>query len=301
MTPETILSAPATTLCQHERQRYFDQGYVKLEGYIKGEELDGLQRAWRALIARSGALTKSNRYFKLSDTHRAEQPHPLVMKMVADLSPTIWRYVSGVHLTDVAVDLLGPDVKFRESYINFKQAGVGRPVSWHQDFPFFPTTNRSMITVLTYLEEVTEDMGPIELLSGSHRGPIFDHYDEHGWIGRLPDEVVATLPLDEVVSLPGPAGTVIVFDNFMVHGSQANRTENPRPVMVTGYAAADAMPYTATPPSMQSPRTWQLLRGQPAEFAHHEVIKVRVPPDWAHQQYVSPDWPQRDIVTSTGL
>ena len=191
-------------------------------------------------------------------------------------------------------------MKFRESYINFKKAGVGRNVSWHQDFPFFPTTNRAMITVLTYFEDVTEEMGPIQLLGGSHRGPLHDHYDENGWIGRLPDDVVAELALDEATSLCGPAGTVIVFDNFMVHGSAANRGRRSRPVMVTGYAAADALPYTATPPSMRSPRTWQMLRGQPARFIHHEPIEVRVPPDWAHQKYIPPNWPEREVVSRPG-
>ena len=195
--------------------------------------------------------------------------------------------------------LVGAGVWIKTYWNKIYLEKANQQMSWHQDFPFFPTTNRAMITVLTYFEDVTDDMGPIELLLGSHRGPIFDHYDETGWIGRLPDAVLSTLSMDETVSLPGPAGTVVVFDNFMVHGSKANRTPHPRPVMVTGYAAADAMPYTATPPSMQSPKTWQLLRGKAAEFAHHEPIKVRVPPDWDHQHYVPPDWPERDLISSS--
>ena len=157
-----------------------------------------------------------------------------------------------------------------------------------------------MITVLTYFEEVTEDMGPIQVLPESHQGPLYDHYDEHGWIGRLPDDVVAKLPLKDVVSLAGPAGTVVIFDNFMVHGSEANLSKRSRPVMVTGYAAADALAYTATPPSMRSPRSWQQVRGKPATIAHHESIKVRVPPDWSHQKYIPPDWPERDLVSRPG-
>ena len=305
MTPEAILNHPPSTLSYEQRLHYFDRGYLKLDAYVQGEELEGeelagLQAAVRELVSRSGSLSESNPQYELADDHSAENPHPVVFKMVADLHPDIWAYVSGAHLTDVAVDLLGPDVKFRESYINFKKAGVGRNVSWHQDFPFFPTTNRAMITVLTYFEEVTEEMGPIRLLADSHRDPLYDHYDNSGWIGRLPDEVVAKLPMDQAVNLCGPAGTVIVFDNFMVHGSDANCSRHSRPVMVTGYAAADALPYTATPPSMRSPRTWQLLRGQPASFAHHEPIKVRVPPDWAHQKYIPPDWPERDLVNRLG-
>ena len=300
MTPQSILESDPIVLSQAQRHRYFDQGYLKLEAYVQGEELLRLQTACRELVSRSAALIESSPYYELADDHTAEQPHPVVMKMVADLSPIIWGYVSGAHLTNLAVDLLGPDVKFRESYINYKKAAVGRNVSWHQDFPFFPTTNRAMVTVLTYFEDVTDDMGPIQNLPGSHQGVLYDHYDENGWIGRLPDEVLADLPLRDAVSLAGPAGSVIAFDNFMVHGSQSNVSRHPRPVMVTGYAAADALPYTATPPSMRSPRTWHQVRGKPASFAHHEPIQVRVPPDWAHQNNIPPDWPERDLITRPG-
>ena len=300
MTPDSILSHTPISLSQNERRQFFDDGYLKLEAFVKNDVLGDLQSATGELVSRSSELSQSNPHYELADDHTIEQPHPVVMKMVADLHPTIWNYVSSPQLTDLAVDLLGPDVKFRESYINFKKAGVGRKASWHQDFPFFPVTNRAMITVLTYLDDVTEEMGPIRLVPGTHRGPLYDHYDENGWIGRLPDDVVAGLTLEHAISLPGPAGTVVVFDNFMVHGSNANRSRQSRPVMVTGYAAADALPYTSTTPSMYSPRTWQLLRGQPAAFAHHEPIKVRVPPDWAHQEYIPPDWPERDLVSRPG-
>ena len=266
MTPDSILSHTPISLSQNERRQFFDDGYLKLEAFVKNDVLGDLQSATGELVSRSSELSQSNPHYELADDHTIEQPHPVVMKMVADLHPTIWNYVSSPQLTDLAVDLLGPDVKFRESYINFKKAGVGRKASWHQDFPFFPVTNRAMITVLTYLDDVTEEMGPIRLVPGTHRGPLYDHYDENGWIGRLPDDVVAGLTLEHAISLPGPAGTVVVFDNFMVHGSNANRSRQSRPVMVTGYAAADALPYTSTPPSMYSPRTWQLLRGQPARL-----------------------------------
>jgi hypothetical protein len=300
MKTQAILACTPVILSQEQRRRFFEQGYLKFDAYAQDAEVGKLQAAWRELMLASGTLTHSNSHYELADDHCASRPHPVVVKMVADLSADVWDYVRGLNLTNLAVDLLGPDVKFRETYINYKLAKVGRRVSWHQDFPFFPTTNRAMITVLTYIEDVTDNMGPVRVLPESHRGPLYDHYDESGWIGRLPDDVVDNLALQDSVSLAGPAGTVVVFDNFMVHGSEANLSDRSRPVMVTGYAAADAFAYTATPPSMRSPRTWQQVRGKPASAAHHEGIKVRVPPDWSHQDYIPPDWPERDLVSTPG-
>ena len=79
----------------------------------------------------------------------------------------------------------------------------------------------------------------------SESNPHYELADDH--VTEDPHPVLEDLPLDDAPALSGPAGTVVVFDNFMVHGSQANTSRRPRPVMVTGYAAADAFPYTATP------------------------------------------------------
>ena len=138
MIPQVILDFVPITLSQAQRRHYFEQGYVKLDAYVQGDELETLQNGLRELVTRSAELTESNPHFELADDHTHEQPHPVVMKMVADLSPVIWDYVSGTHLTNVAVDLLGPDVKFRESYINYKKAEVGRNVS---EIEYDPTSH----------------------------------------------------------------------------------------------------------------------------------------------------------------
>jgi hypothetical protein len=150
-----------------------------------------------------------------------------------------------------------------------------------------------MITALTYLEDVTPEMGPIEVVPGSHRGAIYDHYDGEGrWSGRLTDEDYERAVENRARPQAGPAGTVVVFDSCMLHGSAPNTTPRDRPVLVIGYAAADAFPYTATPPSMYSKRTWQIVRGRPAPAAHFETVHCRVPPDWSLNAYIPPDWPE---------
>ena len=156
MTPEAILNHPPSTLSNEQRLHYFDRGYLKLDAYVQGEELAGLQAAVRELVSRSGSLSESNPHYELADEHSAENPHPVVFKMVADLHPDIWTYVSGAHLTDVAVDLLGPDVKFRESYINFKEGRGWQKRELAPRLPVFPN------------HQSRHDHGA-HLLRGSHR------------------------------------------------------------------------------------------------------------------------------------
>ena len=54
-------------------------------------------------------------------------------------------------MADVAADIVGPDVKFHHSKLNFKWAEGGEEVKWHQDIQFWPHTNYSPATIGTLL------------------------------------------------------------------------------------------------------------------------------------------------------
>jgi ectoine hydroxylase-related dioxygenase (phytanoyl-CoA dioxygenase family) len=295
MTPEDILRHPASILTAAQRAAFFEDGYLCLEGLIAGAALGAIRTAMADLVEKSRGLSETTLECMLAPGHTAESPRLIQLRQVVDTHPAFRDYTSRGTLVDVAADLVGPDVRFREAYINCKWAGAGKAVSWHQDFPFFPVTNRAMITTLTYLEDVTPEMGPIMVVPGSHRGVLYDHYDGDGnWIGRLRDDDLAPAGIESAVELAGPAGTVAIFDASSVHGSRANLTDRGRPALVTGYAAADAYPYNSTPPPMKTRWTWDIVRGQMAPIAHLAGEHVRVPPDWGRTGYVSPDWPEKN-------
>ena len=101
----------------------------------------------------------------------------------ADYHPDIWDFVSSAPMTSLAADVVGPNVQFRESGISFKFPG-GRGFDWHQDIVFFPSSNRSPIMTLTFVEDVDADMGPTRVIPGSHLGEVYDHYDADGKLAR---------------------------------------------------------------------------------------------------------------------
>ena len=70
-------------------------------------------------------------------------------------------------LADIAADLVGPDVKFHSSKLNYKWPGAGELVKWHQDIPAWPHTNYSLVTLGVYLENITEDNGPLVCIPDS--------------------------------------------------------------------------------------------------------------------------------------
>lgn len=293
MTPDAILSQKSRVLSDEQRRAFFREGFLTLPGWVERGMLGRLKSALGEILELCRDRPGTDEDFTVAAGHARSTPQLVTARRVHDLHPTFWDYAARSALADLASDLVGPNVKFREAYLNFKRAQEGEEVSWHQDFPFFPLTNRAMITVLTYLDDVTPEMGPIEVVPGSHRGAIYDHYDRQGrWSGRLTDEDYEQAVQNRARPQAGPAGTVVIFDSCMLHGSAPNTTARNRPVLVIGYAAADAFPYTATPPSMYSRRTWQIVRGRPAPAAHFEAVPCRVPPDWSQTAYIPPDWPE---------
>ena len=280
MTPDEILAQPARVLSQDQRAFFFDQGYQIAPGLIDGGWLDRLKGALAELVERSRALSASDGVFDLEDGHSAEAPRLRRIAYLDDLDQVFWEFARDSVMADLAADVVGPDVVFREILINFKWAGGGQAVKWHQDIPFYPHTNLSPTQFLVFLDDVTKEQGPLTVVPESHKGPVFEHYDEEDrWIGAIPDRKLPEIPLDRAVELTGPAGTVTLHHSAMVHGSGPNLSDQGRPVLILGFNSADARPYTA--PAYPSSHDGTLVRGAPAKYAHHEPVTLRLPPDWS--------------------
>ena len=281
---DDVLSYPPRVLTREQRALYFEQGYLHLEDFVSADRIDRLQRASARLIERSRALTESNEMFVLDKGHCAAAPRLRRLNCAVDHDDAFWEYASESLLPDVAADLIGPDVKFRESLINFKWAHGGDEVRWHQDLPYYPHTNTSPLLMLTCLEDVAPDQAPLMVVPGSHRLGLLDHFDrEDRWLGRVCDEELERVPLGEAVSLTGGAGTLVVLHGCVVHGSRRNDSNRNRPLLTCGYSSADAFSYTPFPAGMVSRHIWRIVRGKPAKYAHHEAVRFRIPPDYSRR------------------
>ena len=288
MNPDQILRHAPQALDDSQRRDYFEQGYLYLESFLPVATLATLQSAYRELIERYRHRSQSDDDVLIEADHSADNPRFKRINRATDQHQTMWAYAANSVMTDVVSDLVGPAVRIRESYINCKSPQGGEHIDWHQDFPFFPHTNKALLTVLTFLEDVSNDMGPIRLLPGSHKDTIYDHYDAEGrWAGKLADKDVASLDLDKTVSLCGPAGTVVIFDCCVVHGSAPNRGSRARPLLLTGFSAADAFCYTTLPSNMRATQALSIVRGEIPTHAHHDPVSVKLPPDWGRERYIN--------------
>ncbi len=232
------------------------------------------------MVERSRAVAASDAVWDLEDGHSAESPRLRRLSSPNDHHPTYWEYASRSVVPDIVADLVGPDVKFHHSKLNFKWARGGEEVKWHQDIQFWPHTNYSPLTVGTYIHDCGEDQGPLGVIAGSHRGPLYDQYDETGqWIGCLAEVDAAKLDMSKEIYLSGPAGSLTLHNCRTIHGSRPNLSGQGRPLLLNVYSSADALTYTHNP--LDSKYDQAIVRGRRARWAHHDPRPCLIPPDWS--------------------
>jgi hypothetical protein len=282
MTPEQILAFSPRVLTQKQREAYFDDVFILLEKIVTEERLQQLRVATEALVESSRKVTKSNAVFDLEPDHTPNNPRLRRVSSPVDEHPVFWDYVSQSLLGDIVADLVGPDVRYHQSKLNFKWAKGGAEVKWHYDISFWPHTNYSPLTIGTYLYDCEMDQGPVGFLPGSHRWKMPTQYDDRGrWVGCLSENDVAAIDLSKAKYMVGPAGSVTIHNCRTVHGSPANTSDHGRPLLLYTLTSADAFPYTPNPiPSKKYGGA--IIRGKPARYAHIDPEACEAPPDWSH-------------------
>ena len=278
-TRATAARQPLKILSEAQRAAYDRDGFIAVEGVVPPDWIERLLAVTAGFVERSRTLTASDRVFDLEAGHTADTPRLRRLTSPADLDETYWEFASTGPIVDVVEDLIGPDIKFHHSKLNFKAPRGGEEVRWHQDIQFWPHTNYSPLTVGVFLADVEAGMGNVGFIPGSHERELHDQYDGDTWVGCLSDADVAALDLASAVYPEGPAGTITVHNCRTVHGSTPNLSDRARPLLLQTYAAADAFTYTDL--VRGTAHGDQLIRGVAARWARHDPRPCQVGPSRA--------------------
>jgi ectoine hydroxylase len=226
--------APIT---REQAEHFETQGYLVLDDIFTAEEVAALQAGTGKLLADPSALDP--------ETIITEPGGDEVRSIfkVHDQSDALARLAADKRLAEVARFLLGDDVYVHQSRLNYKPGFQGKEFYWHSDFETWhvedgmPRMRALSMSVL--LAANTPNNGPLMLIPGSHKQYLTcvgetpdDHYlsslkkQEYG----VPDEdSLAEMAHEHGIVAPvGEAGTVIIFDCNMMHGSNGNITPFPR-------------------------------------------------------------------------
>jgi len=280
MLKENILKTPLKILTNEQREEYFEEGGIKVNDVLNKDWLDKAKLSVEDFIQKSKDLSNSNIIYDLQKDHTFENPKLRRVTSPCDYSPDLWKLLLDGPIGDIAEDLLGPCVRFYQSKLNFKSPKGGTEVKWHQDKPYFPHTNDSVLTIGVYLEDCDDSQGPLEIIPGSHKKDIFSHYDQSKWIGNINDKDLSKIDLSKNKILKGNAGSITIHNYKTIHGSKPNNSKTSRPLMLYVLSSGDSVPFTPQP--LKSKYEQTIVRGIHDNQVYCDSGDYQIPPNWSN-------------------
>ncbi len=253
-------------LSQSQVDFFHAEGYLLVEDAVAPAQLAALRAgfdAWvedsRAHDAPWGETVDGRARFDVEPGHRADRPALRRVNSPTEISAAYDEAMRASRMTDCVAELIGPAIRFHHAKINSKLPGAATAVKWHQDFPFTPHSNDDLVTALLFVDDVTADNGPLQIVPGSHRGEIHSLWHDGVFTGAVGDEV-ARDAIARATSCTGRAGSACLMHTRLLHGSAPNRSERPRTLFISVYSADDALPCSPNPvPSRQQ---GEIVRGE---------------------------------------
>ncbi len=270
-----------TVLTAEQREQFWKDGYLVVEGAVSAGLLGRLQGDFAQWIEDSrghadnyGEMIDGRPRFDLQPGHSAKAPALRRVQAPIEISEAYFEAMADSRMTDMIADLIGPSVKLHHTKINSKLPGAATEVKWHQDFPFTPHTNADVVTALLMVDEVTDENGPLEVASGSHKGPTHPIWQDGVFTGAIDDETAGRMQ-SEAVTCKGPAGAVCLMHTKLAHGSASNLSNHPRTLFICVYSADDAVPLTPNP--VPTKHEGLIVRGEATGQIRSEAYEILKP------------------------
>ena len=263
-------------LNQTQIEQYHRDGFLVLEEFLSPTWLKRLRQTTEAFVEESRKVEHSDKVFDVEPDHTNDNPRLRRLNNPSDQDETYWEFSSQSEIVDLAEDILGPDIKFHHSKLNFKFPHGGEEVKWHQDIQFWPHTNYDLITIGVYLEDVVKGQGEMGFIPRSHSGPLFDQYEKDIWRGYIQSADLPDIQAEPAIFPTGKAGTVTIHNCRTIHGSYPNHSSHRRPLLLQTYSAADAFAYTDL--VRKTKHGEHIIRGKVSRWARHDPRPCLVPP-----------------------
>ncbi|MDP6069937.1 MAG: phytanoyl-CoA dioxygenase family protein [Alphaproteobacteria bacterium] len=268
-------------ISNQEIELYRRSGYLFVPEVFSPAEITELRAATDEFVERSREVSEHNEVYDLEDDHTATRPRVRRIKTPHLHHPAYAAAAGHEKVVDILGRLIGPGLRFDTGKLNLKEADGGAAVEWHQDWAFYPHTNDDLAAVGIMLDDVDAENGPLMVIPGSHRGPVYDHHSGGAFCGAIDVEKHA-IALDQAVPVLGPAGSISIHHCRTLHGSVPNSSLRPRRLLLFQYLAADAFPLLGVPDIAEFDS--RLLNGQATLEPRLADVPVRMPlPPAPHQ------------------
>ena len=273
-------------LNQDQKDAFWRDGVLVVEDAVTQEQLAALRATFEGWVEESrrhsedyGKTLDGRARFDLQPGHTPDTPGLRRVQSPEEVSDVYASVMRNARTVDICAELIGPSIRFHHGKVNSKLPGTATKVKFHQDFTFQPMTNDDLITCLLFVDDVTLENGPLEVVPGSHKGPLYSLWHGGKFTGAVADEVFEQHK-DKVVKCTGKAGSVCLMHSSLLHGSAPNLSDKPRTLYITTYYSEDAI--ELSPNALPSTFTHELVRGEVSgrvRCSSYEMELPEVPKD----------------------
>lgn len=219
------------------RKEYEDNGYVVFPNMFSEDEVTEMLNEID-YMASNDDLIKNEEFIK--------EPESDQLRTIFNqhLFSTLFDKISkDERIIDKVKQLLGSDVYIHHSRINIKPAYKGKSFPWHSDFETWHCEDGiprcRCLTAWIMLTDNTQFNGPLYIIPGSHKKYVSckgftpeDNYkkslkkQEYGVPSKSAIEELTKN--SELIGAYGKAGTLVIHDGNVMHGSPDNISPKPR-------------------------------------------------------------------------
>ena len=268
-------------LTQHQKDQFWTNGFLVVENAVNDKQLGNLKKSFSDWVEESRnhkddyGKTKDGRpRFDLQPGHSSDVPGLRRIQSPEEISEVFADVMRNGHSVDMCAELIGQGIRFHHGKVNSKLPGTATKVNFHQDFPFEPMTNDDMITCLLFIDDVTLENGPLEVVPGTHKGPLYSHWHNGIFTGSVSDEILAEHE-DKIIRCTGKAGSVCLMHASLLHGSAPNLSNKSRTLYISTYYAEDAV--ELSPNHLPSTLTHELVRGEASGRVRCSTYEMQLP------------------------
>jgi len=262
-------------LTDQEIERYNEDGYLVIQDVVPADRLKAVIAETERMLEMAPTLTESNGVLDLDPAHTPDNPRVRRIFSPHSNSEFFHAFAAEPLIMELLDRLMPSGIRVHNTKINMKFAAHGESVEWHQDWAFYPHTNDDVLAVGIYLDDCTMENGPMQVIAGSHKGPVYNHHAQGYFCGAF-DPDTSEDDLAKAVPLIGPAGTLTIHHARLVHGSAYNRSAEPRRFLIQSYAAVDAWPLHDLKGTLNDFNN-RIVRGEPTLEPRVRPAPVRIP------------------------
>jgi phytanoyl-CoA hydroxylase len=229
----------SNAISEAQWQQYDQSGYLNLGQLLNANDLDALRRRIDDIMLGKARIdygrllmqldSDTGKYEEMKEMSRGHKGESLAYRKIQDLEydPLFLEYMQRPIFREISARVYGeqtPIVAFRAMFMN-KPAHKGTFLPWHQD-RWKHLDRDPLVTTWTALDPATIANGCVQVIPGSHKIGVINPSNGSGFLTH--EQAAEHCTADKVVHLELKAGEVVLLHNWLLHGSDVNKTDIPR-------------------------------------------------------------------------